>query len=218
MLPNGVAGLLFLVAVLSPGLLYHRAVMRYVPRDSRSTVIEVVELATVGVLTSVLACVAVLAVGEVTPGLLTIRDVADGSAALRVRAWSVVGSAALALVVSFGLAALAGRLWVRRTAPHSQIREGSAWSEILAAKRDGKPAYLSVELEDGRLVEGVFRAVSVAEEPARDTLALRRPIRVCPAGSTTRTDVDEEFVLIPRSIIKAAHGTYALTVRQEKDD
>lgn len=65
MLPNGVAGLLFLVAALSPGLLYHRAVMRYVPRDARSTVVEVVEvveLATVGVLTSVLACVVVLAV------------------------------------------------------------------------------------------------------------------------------------------------------------
>jgi hypothetical protein len=218
MLPNGVAGLLFLVAALSPGLLYHRAVMRYVPRDARSTVVEVVELATVGVLTSVLACVVVLAVGELVPGLVTIGDVVDDASVLRAQAWSVVGSAVLALVVSFGLAALAGRLWVKYTAPHRRrIREGSAWAGVLAEKRDSKPAYLSVELDDGRLLEGVFRTVSVTEEPARDALALRRPIRICPAGSADRTDVDEDFVLIPRSIIKAVHGSYNLTVRPKTD-
>lgn len=218
MLPNGVVGVLFLVAALSPGLLYHRAVMRYVARDARSTVVEVVELSTVGVLTSVVAGVVVLGAGEVVPGLVTIRAVVDDPAGLRARPWSVVGACALALVISLGLAALAGHLWVRHNAAQNRrIREGSAWAGVLAAKRDGTPAYLAVELDDGRLVEGVFRSVSVAEEPARDALALRRPIRVCPAGGSTRTDVDEDFVLIPRSIIKAVHGTYNLSRRPEKD-
>lgn len=219
MLPNGVVGALFVIAALSPGLLYHQAVARYTPRDSRSTVVEVVELATVGVLASLIACVAVFAVGEVVPGLVTLREVVGDPSTLADRAWSVVIASLLGLGISLGLAALAGHLWVKRTAAHhSRIKEGSVWAGVLAAKRDGKPAYLSVELDDGRLVEGVFRSVSVAEEPARDTVALRRPIRICPAGSAQRTEVDEDFVLIPRSIIKAVHGSYKLTKRPDRDD
>jgi hypothetical protein len=217
-LPTGAVGVLFLFAALSPGFLYHRAVARYRPRDSRSAVVEVVEFATAGALTSIVALVAVLAVGEIIPGLLTLNDVASNPAALRTRAWSVVGSSALVLVISFGLAAAAGRFWAGRSAgQRGQLREGSAWAGVLARKQDGKPAYLSVELDDGRLLEGVFRSVSVAEEPARDALALRRPIRICPAGGSERVDVDEDFVLIPRSAIKAVHGTYRLIKRPEPE-
>jgi hypothetical protein len=212
MVPNGVIGVLFLVAALSPGLLFHRAVMRYEPRDSRSTVVEVVEFTTVGALTTVAACVLALLAGEVVPGLVTLGEVVGAPAALRARPWGVVGSSALVLLLSFALALGAGRVWTRRSAARSsRIREGSAWAGVLAGKRDGKPAYLSVELDDGRLVEGVFRSVSVAEEPARDALALRRPIRVAQPGSAERTDLDEDFVLIPRSIVKAVHGSYKLT-------
>jgi len=97
------------------------------------------------------------------------------------------------------------------------MREGSAWAGVLARRQNGKPAYLSVEVDDGRLLEGVFRSVSVADEPARDALALRRPIRICLAGSSDRVDVDEDFVLIPRSTIKAVHGTYKLTKRPDPE-
>lgn len=86
MLPTGAVGVLFLFAALSPGFLYHRAVARYRPRDSRSAVVEVVEFATAGALTSIVALVAVLAVGEIIPGLLTLNNVASNPAALRTHA------------------------------------------------------------------------------------------------------------------------------------
>lgn len=147
MLLNGAVGVLFLFAALSPGFLYHRALVRYQPRDSRSAVVEVVELATAGALTSIVGLVVVLAVGEIVPGLITLDDVVGSPAALRTRAWSVVVSSVLVLAVSFGLAATAGRLWARRWAGRQgQIREGSAWAGVLSRKQDGKPAYLSVEL------------------------------------------------------------------------
>lgn len=217
--PSTVAGIIFLAAALSPGLLYHQLLMRFFPRDSRSTVVELVELATVGALTSVLAGAAVLGAGEVVPALVSVNEVFGGSAILRSQAWSLLGSLLLALALSWGLAVLGGWLWIRRSSGRrGRIREGSAWASVLSGKRDGLPAYLAVELDDGRLIEGVFRAVSVAEDPARDVLALRRPIRICPPGGTERTEVDGEFVLIPRSIIKAVHGSYRLSKRVDESE
>ncbi|MET1075091.1 MAG: DUF6338 family protein, partial [Umezawaea sp.] len=199
--PSTVAGLVFLVAALSPGLVYHRMLTRFLPRDSRSTVVELVEMATAGALTSIVACVAVLGVAELVPALVSMDELTGDPAALRSHAWGVLLSTTLALAVSFGLAVLAGWSWVRKSgkAP-SRIKEGSAWSGVLSRKRDGTPAFLAVELDDGRLVEGVFRTVSVAEDPARDALALRRPILVSGPGDAPRTEVADDFVLIPRSI------------------
>lgn len=209
--PTTVAGIVFLVAALSPGLVYHRVLSRFLPRDSRSTVVELVELATAGALTTVVACVAVLGAGEVVPVLLTPEELVGTTP----HPWRVLLSATLALVLSFGLAALAGWWWVRKFGRQPvRIREGSAWVGVLAAKRDGKPAFLAVELEDGRLIEGVFRTVSVAEDPDRDALALRRPILVTGPNGAPRTEVDEDFVLIPRSVVKAVHGTYRLTKKE----
>jgi hypothetical protein len=208
--PTTVAGIVFLVAALSPGLVYHRVLSRFLPRDSRSTVVELVELATAGALTTAVACVAVLGAGEVVPVLLSPAELYT-----RPHPWQVLLSATLALVLSFGLAGVAGWWWVRKFGREPvRIREGSAWAGVLGAKRDGKPAFLAVELTDGRLVEGVFRTVSVAEDPDRDALALRRPILVTGPNGAPRTEVDEDFVLIPRSIVKVVHGTYRLTKKE----
>jgi hypothetical protein len=208
--PTTVAGIVFLVAALSPGLVYHRVLSRFLPRDSRSTVVELVELATAGALTTALSCVVVLGAGEVVPALLSPAELYT-----RPAPWSVLLSAILALVLSFGLAGLAGWWWVRKFARRPvRIREGSAWVGVLGKRRDGKPAYLAVELTDGRSIEGVFRTVSVAEDPDRDALALRRPIFVTGPNGAPRTEVDEEFVLIPRSVVKVVHGTYRLTKKE----
>lgn len=75
-----------------------------------------------------------------------------------------------------------------------------------------------MELDDGRVVEGVFRAVSGLEDPARDALVLRRPVLVSGPGDTPRTPVDEDFVLLPRSIIRAVRGTYALEEKKGEAD
>jgi hypothetical protein len=208
--PTTVAGIVFLVAALSPGLVLHRVLSRFLPRDSRSTVVELVELATVGALTTVVACVVVLGAGEVVPVLLSPAELYT-----RPAPWSVLLSATLALALSFGLAGLAGWWWLRKFARQPvRIREGSAWAGVLGAKRDDKPAFLAVELTDGRLIEGVFRTVSVAEDPDRDALALRRPILVTGPDGAPRTEVDEDFVLIPRSVVKVVHGTYRLTKKE----
>ncbi|MCT2587963.1 hypothetical protein JT362_33105 [Actinophytocola sp. S1-96] len=209
---------MFVLAALSPGLVYHRVIAQFLARDNRSTVVELVEMATAGAVTSVVASVVVLGLGEFIPPLVSLDELAWNRSGDWPRPWSVVASALLVLFVSFGLAVLAGWMWVRRAGRlPTRIKQGSAWAGVLGAKRDGKPAFLAVELDDGRLIEGVFRSVSVAEDPARDALVLRPPILSSGPGDSPRTAVNEDFVFIPRSIIKAVHGSYRLTKRQDKD-
>ncbi|MCP3800683.1 DUF6338 family protein [Allokutzneria sp. A3M-2-11 16] len=216
--PSTVAGLVFLIAALSPGLVYHRMLARFSQRDSRSTIVELVEMATAGAVASAVATVMVIGAGQVVPGLVSLAELVGDPVILRAHPWSVLISAALALVLSLALAALGGWLWIRRadTGP-GRIREGSAWAGVLAARHEGRPAFLAVELDDGRLVEGYFRTVSVAEDPARDVLALRRPILVSGPGEVPRKEFDEDFVLIPRSIVKLVHGKHVPPKRANQD-
>jgi hypothetical protein len=217
--PGTVAGFVFLIAALSPGFVYHRMLARFLPRDSRSTVVELAEMATVGALTTAFAVTVVLGIGELTPALLSPSDLAGDPNALRAQPWGVLGSAVLTLLLSLGFAATSGWLWVRKFGnAQRRMREGSVWIGVLAAKRAGKPAFLAVELDDGRLIEGVFRSVSGAEDPARDALVLRRPILVSGPGDTPRTPVDEDFVLLPRTTVRAIHGTYALQQKKVETD
>ncbi|MFB9928072.1 DUF6338 family protein [Amycolatopsis halotolerans] len=215
--PSTAAGLVFLVAALSPGLVYHRMLARFLPRDSRSAVGEVVEMATAGALTSAVAVVLVLVAGQVFPGLVSLDDLVTGPATLRPKAWGVVASALFVLLLSLALALAGGRLWVRLAGKQqSRIHEGVVWSAVLAAKRDGLPVFLAVEVDDGRLIEGLFRSVSVDGDPARDAVVLQRPIAVTGPGDNPRSAREQDFVLIPRSIVKAVHGKYVPRTAREK--
>lgn len=207
--PSTAAGLIFLVAALSPGLVYHRALARFVQRDKRSTVIEAVELATVGAVASIVAVVVVGGIAEFVPAFVELGEATGNPSTLRREPWQVVVSVAAVLVLSYALAAVAGLLAARMSSDTSTpIRQGSAWSGVLAKRRDGRPAFLAVELDDGRLLEGFLRAVSVAEDPARDVIALKKPLAVTGPGRVRRKAVDTDFILIPRSMIKAIHGKY----------
>ncbi|HWD77855.1 MAG TPA: DUF6338 family protein [Kribbella sp.] len=218
MLPSTMVGLLVLVAALSPGLVRRRLVTRYVQRDSRSSVAEVVELATAGAFTSVIAAIATLVLGQFVPFLVSLGEFVGDPAGLRAHPWRVVLSLVVSLGLSFALASLSGYLWARRVAEVSaMIREGTVWAGVLSVKRDGKPAFLAVELDDGRLAEGYFRAVSVAEDVARDALVLRRPIAISGPANSPRTVVDEDFLLIPRSGVKVVHGKYVDQPRTAND-
>lgn len=217
MLPSTLIGLLVLAAALSPGLVRQRMVSRYVQRDSRSSVTEVVELATAGAFASVLAAIVTLLLGQGIPALLSLGQLVGDPAFLRAHPWSVVRSVLVCFGFSFAFALAGGWLWARRVVKvTARIREGTAWAGVLSQKRDGRPAFLAVELDDGRLAEGYFRAVSVSEEAARDALVLRRPIALSGPGDVPRTAVDEDFLLIPRSGVKAVHGKYvaAAAVRE----
>ncbi|SDY10247.1 hypothetical protein SAMN05421504_104511 [Amycolatopsis xylanica] len=215
--PSTLAGLVFLIAALSPGLVYHRMLARFLPRDSRSTVAEVVEMATAGALTSAIALVVVLGAGQVIPGLLSLDEAVGDPALLRPKAWSVVVSALLVLLLSLALAVGGGRLWVRVLGKKpTRIHQGLVWSGVLSAKRDGLPVFLAVEVDDGRLIEGLFRSVSVDGDPARDAIVLQRPIAVSGPGDVPRTAGEQDFVLIPRASVKAVHGKYVPLKKAKK--
>jgi hypothetical protein len=207
--PSTVVGLVFLAAALSPGLVYHRALARYLQRDQRSTAIEIVELGTVGVIASSISVVVVAGLAELVPAFVTLDELFGDPRAVGHEPWRAVAAVGSALVLSYLLSAAAGVLVARRSAERSgRMREGSAWSGVLAKRKDGRPAFLAVEIDDGRLIEGFFRTVSVTGDPARDVLALKGPIAFSGPGKVQRKAVEDDFVLIPRSIVKAIRGKY----------
>ncbi|MEQ6026010.1 DUF6338 family protein [Streptomyces salinarius] len=212
-MPSSVIAAVLLLAAMTPGYVFHRSVNRYRPKDSRSSTVEVVELFSVGALTTAAGLLLTLLIGELAPFLVTLREVTKAPAEFRDQPWSWVGAVALAMALSVAFSALAGvcagRKSPRRTG--AAVREGTVAVHALTdrAGPDGRrKPFVAIELADGRLVEGYVRYVSTDPDPARRDIVLQWPIAWTGPANVPRTESPAVCVFIPGALVRVVHISY----------
>jgi hypothetical protein len=211
--PSSVIAAVLLLAAVTPGYAFHRAMNRYRPKDTRSSTAEVVELFGVGALTTAAGLLLTLLIGELSPSLVTLHEVTKAPADFRDHPWSWVGAVVLAMALSMGFSTLAGayagRKSPRRTG--AAVREGTVAVHALTdrAGPDGqRKPFVAVELSDGRLVEGYVRYVSTDPDPARRDIVLQRPIAWTGPGDVPRTRSPAVCVFVAGALVRVVHISY----------
>ncbi|MGW0823750.1 DUF6338 family protein [Streptomyces sp. NPDC002845] len=212
-MPSSVIAAVLLLAAMTPGFAFHQSMSRYRPKDTRSSTTEVVELFSVGALAAAAGLLLTLLIGELTPSLVTLREVTKASADFRDRPWSWVGAVVVASVLSMVLSTLAG-VYAGRKSPRrtgAAVREGTVAVHALTdrAGADGqhKP-FIAIELSDGRLVEGYVRYVSTDPDPTRRDIVLQRPIAWTGPGNVPRTRSAAMCVFVPGALVRVVHISY----------
>ncbi|MGC5330453.1 DUF6338 family protein [Micromonospora sp. DT62] len=175
------AALLILAFAAAPGYAGLRAMERRSPRDAVSPVRETLEIVSLGLTASAITALLLLFAAQLTSALLPLRGLIVGPGYFRAHPWQLILSGLLQIVLATGLAAAMGMLVVRRFAP-VVIRQGNLWHPVLAENRDGRRAYVAIELLDGRLVEGFVLMCSTAVNPGDREIALQGPLAVTASG------------------------------------
>jgi hypothetical protein len=157
------------------------------PRDAVSPARETIEIVSLGLIASAITALLLLLAAQLTSALLPLRGLIAGSDYFRAHPWQLILSGLLQIVLASGLSAVIGMLIVKRFAP-VVIRQGNLWHPVLAEKRNGRRAYVAIELLDGRLVEGFVLLCSTAVNPGDREIALQGPLAVtAPGGARTRS-------------------------------
>jgi hypothetical protein len=215
-IPGTALGLVLTVAALGPGYIYLRVAERRSARPERSGLLEAVELAVVGALASTAALLIVGALADWTQVAnahwLAAHPAHYASDHPLRLLWLVALTLALAYLIAWAVANL-----MHRTA--DVIRPaGSAWTEAFITDcPKGSAAVLTVELRDGRNVEGTLRAHTPSVDYNRE-LYLTAPLRVQarPASPPTRLD-STSFMVLRETDILAVSGKYIEAEPVESD-
>ena len=177
MIPDNVVGLLLFVASLAPGYVYTIISERYEPRGDRSALMEAAGLVLVGALSSVVALLVLLIIAQATGFLDLGRILEHGTDYLANEPIKVLVSLVAALLLALVFAVVAA-LWVHRKQEPSLRPNRPVWLEVeRKAREGGNPAFVAIQLRDGRVLEGFADAYSVvtAGDERRD-FALQAPI------------------------------------------
>jgi hypothetical protein len=206
-IPGTALGLVLTVAALGPGYIYLRVVERRNARPERSGLLETVELAVVGALASIVALLVVGALADWThvanAHWLAAHPASYASHHPLRLLWLLALTLGLAYLIAFVVAHLTHR------APDAIRPAGSAWTEAFIDERPkGSAAVLTVELRDGRKVEGTLRAHTPSVDYNRE-LYLTAPLRVQagPASAPARLD-STSFMVLRETDILAVSGKY----------
>jgi Family of unknown function (DUF6338) len=113
----------------------------------------------------------------------------------------------LALLLAYGLAAVAARLVNRGN--ESTIRPGgTAWHFAFSENRPaGHVVAASVELRDGRIIQGVLAGTTTDAEDNRE-VCLVKPMAVRRGAADQPVRLTDEFVVIRESDVMAVSGRY----------
>jgi hypothetical protein len=206
-IPGTALGLVLTVAALGPGYIYLRVTERRSARPERSGLLEAVELAVVGALASTTALLVVGALADwtrVANAHWLAVDPASyvGHHPLRLL-WLVAVTLGLAYLIAFAVAKVTHRT------PDVIRPAGSAWTEAFIKEcPKGRVAVLTVELRDGRKVEGTLRAHTQSVDYNRE-LYLSAPLRVQagPASAPVRPG-STAFMVLRETDIIAVSGKY----------
>lgn len=208
MIPGTLLGALFLAACLVPGFAFLRVAEKHRGSLARSSLLEAVELAGVGAITSLLAAMAVLGISRQID-LLDVTSLADDPGQyLLLHPFRGLGSALALFALSSGIAYAAGQVvFVRRESAFDPA--GSAWGRVIL---DGRPkdrpeVAVSVELGDQRIVQGRVYTFSAELEDSRE-LALIGPLAISQGRDQPFEDVAGDFMLLREEHIVTIRGNY----------
>jgi hypothetical protein len=194
-IPGTALGVVFVVAALGPGYLYLRVAERRNVRHERSGLVEAVELAVVGAFASTVSLLAVTATADAVHLIDVHRLSAHWHSYLAEHPLRILWLVTLALATAYCFTYLAVRImhWGQPVS----IELGTAWTQAFKAARDpesGLFVYATVELRDGRQVDGVLRAHSTEVGDNRELL-LGSPLQVR-VGADQPKSLGAEIVLL----------------------
>lgn len=196
MLPSGLLAAGFLLALI-PGWLFLRWTESARRPRMLSSLQEVLELVTVGLLTS---GAALLLLGLVCPSLL-LRLAQSPDSAADVR-WAMgVPAIALALaVLGAGLGALFTNMMSSATDIETVI---GVWWGVLRREKvpEGKVPHVAVALADGSTADGVLAAFTWSPDATHRDIALRGPVRITSGGQVKELPCDR--LIIPSDQIRS---------------
>lgn len=210
-MPNSIVAAVLLLVALAPGFVYRQAFLRSSLKDTQSSTVEVVELFTLGSLTSFAGLLVTAGLAEVFPWLVSMNDLTATGGDFRVRPWSWILSASLVLLVSAALSGGAGQMSGRRASHRlgGGSREGNGAVRAFTDRSpDGVKPFLAIELTDGRLVEGYLRYVSTNESSALREVVLQHPLAVTDPDSGSRVLGKARLIVIPGSLVGLVHISY----------
>lgn len=210
-MPSSGIAVIALIAAFIPGLAYHRAYTRAAPRDPRTSTMEIVELFGTGVITTFLGFIAALGLAEVVPGLINVYELTSAPMSMRQQPWSWITSVTGVIVFSILLSIALG-LWL---GSRSQERQGRGTRQGLTVTRaiterdeNGTLPFLSIELSDGRLVEGSLRYASTDPAPEKRDIVLQQPVAWSGPGTSPRKRSPATVVVIPGALVRVIHVTH----------
>lgn len=208
MIPATALGLVVAIAALGPGYVFIRVSERRNARAERSGLLETVELAVIGAFATTVALVVVLAIAGAAD-IVNIHALGkDSSQYSRNHPLRLLWVFGIVVLTAYGIAWTAARLVNRKQSP--SIRPAAtAWDEAFDPARPPSTNALraTVELRDGRRVEGTLRAATAGAAENRE-LMLKAPIRVKAGPGAETTSLDDQFMLLREIHVIAVSGRY----------
>jgi hypothetical protein len=201
MIPSGLGALLLALALV-PGWYYLRLMSRLRARTRLAGISELLEIVSVGALTTgTAALIVVIVPHRLHPFTVDIdRWAAEGSAYLRASArnggWTVATVVILALLIAT-LLFLAQRRWN----PSEFRLDGNVWVQALGSRPSGTLPWVGLHLQDGRFVEGILHSYTVEDIGDDRDVALRRPIRFTDRDYGEPTVLEVDRLIVPRGQI-----------------
>lgn len=201
MIPDATA--LVILLGLVPGWVFWSLRSRHVPRGSRSTLSEVLELLAVGVLTTGVALFGwVLVDGLRLRWLLSASGWASGGGTYITRHLLQAAYTA-ALVMACACAAALGLSKLVHRGKGTHDPDGIVWWNAFQDNAAGQWPYVGVMLDNGVLVEGLLTGFTTDNTAGtgRD-LSLKAPIRVTPDGASAGIRQQVDRIVIPERVTR----------------
>ena len=207
MIPGTLLGVLFLAGCLVPGFVFLRAAERRRAPLARSSLIEAVELATIGAATSLVAAMLVLGVGRSLHAIAPKALVRDSGTYFVLHPFRGLGSVLVTFLLSCLLAWLAALVAFARE-PASFEPAGTTWLNVIWG-RLAPHDYVAVrvELTDGRRFVGKVLNFTAQFDASRE-LALGRPLGVQVRAGEPVQPIDADFILLREDKIAHIVGSY----------
>jgi hypothetical protein len=206
-IPGTLLGVLFLAGCLVPGFVFLRAAERRRAPLARSSLIEAVELASIGAATSLVAAMIVLGVGRWLQAIEPKALVRDSGTYLVLHPFRGLGSVLVTFLLSCLLAWLAAfAIFFRKSKSFEPA--GTTWANVIWGRlSDEQYVAARVELTDGRHVVGKVLNFTAQFEPNRE-LALGRPLGVQAGADKPLEPLDADFLLLREDAIANITGSY----------